>query len=167
MPSLEAQTLSDSAADIRRSAAQQVDAAIKGLPDALNRLRQQVLGLFGGAEWADLRALLDRPDRWPFRSEFGAETALVGADVRLAVGHAIARLFLRPADAMAKMGMPADPGDNAADPEAVLRESPSLLWAYWTLALQAVADRLDEEAKRIDADDERGPFGFQPPPGTP
>jgi len=148
---LQAQTFHDFAADIRQSASNG-PTAIKDMVGTLIEARQQG-GLFTGAEYAELRALLDHPDRWPFPSEFGAETALVGADVRLAVGHAIARFFLPLDDGTAKvLGMkPTDLGDNVVDPEAVLREAPSLLWGYWTLALQAVADRLDEEAKRIDA----------------
>jgi hypothetical protein len=139
------------AADIRQSASNgNGPTAIKDLVGILIKARQQG-GLFTGAEYAELRALLDHPDRWPFRSEFGAETALVGNDVRLAVGHAIACFFLPPADGVKMMGMmPTDTGDNAVAPEDVLRDSPMLLWAYWTRALQAVADRLDEEAKRID-----------------
>ncbi len=91
MLSLKAQTISDFAVDIRHSATRG-PTAIKDLPKVLDKVRQQ--GLFTGAEFTELRAPLDHPDRWPFRSQFAAETEFVGADVQLAVGHAMASLFL-------------------------------------------------------------------------
>jgi hypothetical protein len=142
MPSLRSQAIHDFAADIRQSASNG-PTAIKDLVGILIMAREQG-GLFTGAEYAKLRALLDHPDRWPFRSQWGAETEWVGADVQLAVGHAIANLFL-PLDKGSEEGAALyGPADKTAREMA--------LWVYWTRALYAIADRLDEEAKRLDND---------------